>query len=76
MNKETLERLMKLLDLAMTELAAMPAASSNAFDYLSKAMTIVERSYYASEIDPQQMELDFNEVDYRIIPDTNDDFIQ
>lgn len=72
MTKETLERLMKLLDLAMSEVAAIPAVSSNAFDYLSKAMTIVERSYYASELDPRQMELDFNEVDYRNIPATDE----
>lgn len=72
MNKETLERLIKFLDLAMSETASSNA-SSKAFEYLSKAMTIAERSYYASELDPRQMELDFNEVDYRNIPAVEDD---
>ncbi len=72
MNKETLERLMKYLDLTMIEISVIETAPK-AFEYLSKAMTIIERSYYASEIDPQQMELDFNEVDYRKMPLEDDD---
>lgn len=60
-----MERLMRLLDNAMVEMAKS-TASQKAYDYLSQAMSIIERSYYTSELvdDERQMELDFNDPAY------------
>jgi len=73
MNSSTMERLMSLLDGAISEMANS-TANDKSYEYLCKAMSIVERAYYASDIDKsRQMELDFSKPNYNNIPENEDD---
>lgn len=73
MNATTMERLMGLLDGAISEMTNS-TANEKSYEYLCKAMSIVERAYYTSDIDKtRQMELDFSKPNYNNIPESEDD---